>query len=191
MSAEVIGLKADTVPNVISAFTATAARTLTTTIRTWARTRWLVFFAIVAGAVLAVIAIKLIALFAPALDLSFLRNTGGETGNGAGLGAGGAGLGAGAAGGGGGSDGGPGSGTGGGDGGGSGGFPDLHNPNAPTGPTIQPSEYIPPHDNPDPGGPPEFPGFSGDPLTDISNLVNVLDGVKVIYAGGEAPEARE
>jgi hypothetical protein len=112
MSAEVIGLKRNTVPNVISAFTVTAARTMKMNICKWARSRWLVLFAIVAGAVLAVVAIKLIALFATALDVSFLRNTGTETGNGAGMGAGGAGLGGGATG-----------GAGGGDGGGGGGGP--------------------------------------------------------------------
>jgi hypothetical protein len=96
MSAEVIGLKGDTVPNVISAFTVAAARTMKTTIRKWARTRWLVLFAIVAGAVLAVIAIKLLALFATAFDISFLRSAGDTTGPGAAAGAAGAGAAAGA-----------------------------------------------------------------------------------------------
>jgi hypothetical protein len=100
MSAQVIRLKKHVVPNVISVVTVAAARTIETIIRKWARTRWLVLFAVVAGAVLAVIAIKLLALLATVFDISFLRDVGGNAGPGAAAGATGAGAAAGAVGGG-------------------------------------------------------------------------------------------
>jgi hypothetical protein len=116
MSAEVIGLKTDTIPSVISDFTATAARALKTIIRKAAGSKWRLLLTIAVGALLAVVAMKLMALLGAAFDISFLRNSGSETGNGAGFGAGGAGLGGGAA-------GGAGGGDGGGGGGGTGGRP--------------------------------------------------------------------
>ena len=177
MTSQPVALRNHAFQNGVLACMVIATRTVKALIRKAARSKWSLLLTIAAGALLAVVAMKLMALLGAAFDISFLRNSGSETGNGAGFGAGGAGLGGGAAGGGGGSDGGPGSGTGGGDGGGSGGFPDLHNPNAPgnDGPTIQSSEYIPPHDNPSPNAPPVFPGFSGDVGDRIAQAVDYLD----------------
>lgn len=93
MSAEVMGLKGNTVSSVISNFTVAAARFMKAIIRKATGTKWRLLLTIAGGALLAVLAMKLMALLGAAFDISFLRNSGSETGNGAGFGAGGAGLG--------------------------------------------------------------------------------------------------
>jgi hypothetical protein len=95
MTAELMRLERDALLNWISAFTVAAARTMKTIIRKWTQTKWLVLFNIVAGAVLGVIAIKLLALLATAFDISFLRDVGNNGGPGAAAGGAGAGAGGG------------------------------------------------------------------------------------------------
>jgi hypothetical protein len=88
-----MGLKGNTVSSVISDFTVAAARFMKAIMRKATDTKWRLLLTIAVGALLAVLAMKLMALLGAAFDISFLRNSGSETGNGAGFGAGGAGLG--------------------------------------------------------------------------------------------------
>jgi hypothetical protein len=101
MSTEEIGLKRDTVPSVISDCTVAATHTMKTIIRRSTGTKWRLLLTIAVGALLAVVAMKLMALLGSAFDISFLRDVGSNAGPGAAAGGAGAGLGGGAAGGGG------------------------------------------------------------------------------------------
>jgi hypothetical protein len=76
MSAEVIGRKVDAVPSVTSAFTVAAARTMKACIRKAAGTKWSLLLTIAVGALLTVVAMKLMALLGAAFDISFLRDVG-------------------------------------------------------------------------------------------------------------------
>ncbi len=102
MTAESIRIERDTLLTGIVASTASVTSALKTMIRDLRRSQWFLLVAVVGGAVLAVVAIKLIALIAAAFDISFLRDVGNNVGSGGA--AGGAAAGAGGAAGGGGKD---------------------------------------------------------------------------------------
>lgn len=112
MTSQPVALRNHAFQNGVLACMVIATRTVKALIHKAARSKWSLLLTIAAGALLAVVAMKLMALLGAAFDISFLRNSGSETGNGAGFGAGGAGLGGGAAGGAGGGDGGGGGGGG-------------------------------------------------------------------------------
>jgi hypothetical protein len=95
MTGELMRLERDALLNWISTFTVAATHTMKTIIRKRAQTKWLVLFNIVAGTVLAVIAIKLLAVLGTAFDISFFRDVGNNGGPGAAAGGTGAGAGGG------------------------------------------------------------------------------------------------
>ena len=114
MSAEVIVLEGNTVPNLTSDFAVAVARPMKTIICKAAGTKWRLLLRVAVGILLTVVAMKLMALLGAAFDISFLRDVGGNGTPWAPVGGAGAGLGAGAAGGGGDGGGGSGGGAGGG-----------------------------------------------------------------------------
>src|ERR1700736_1339746 len=101
MTAESIRIEKDALLTRIVASTASATRALETMIRDLRRSQWFLLVAVVGGAVIALVAIKLIALLAAAFDISFLRDVGNNVTSGGAAGGAGAGLGGGATGGGG------------------------------------------------------------------------------------------
>jgi hypothetical protein len=78
MTAESIRIERDALLTRIVASTASATRTLKTMIRDLRRSQWFLLVAVVGGAVIALVAIKLIALLAAAFDISLLRDVNGN-----------------------------------------------------------------------------------------------------------------
>jgi len=122
--------------NELYIFVASATRALKNLLRQCRRSPWFPLLAVAGGALLAVIAIKLLAMFATAFDISFLRDVGGNAGPGAAAGAAGAGAAA-----------------------YSGGHPGMPAPNAFPGPIGPPAWAAPaggPPDPPSPWWPPQY-----------------------------------
>jgi hypothetical protein len=98
MIANRMRLTTDALQGEIFTFPASATRALTTMIRNLRRSRWFLLFVIAGGALVSVVAVKLLALLGAAFGVSFLRDVGNNVGSGAAAGGAGAGLGGGAAG---------------------------------------------------------------------------------------------